>query len=39
MAKPDGPARHDAEFWYEFLSGGDSNERRVRSALKLLPAR
>ena len=30
--------RRDEAFWYDFLSRGDSNERRVRSALKHLPA-
>jgi adenylate cyclase len=38
MPKPDGEPRHDEAFWYDFLSRGDSNERRVRSALKRLPA-
>ena len=38
MPKDRGEPRRDDAFWYEFLSRGDSNERRVRSALKLLPA-
>jgi len=38
MPKRDEEPRHDAAFWYDFLTRGDGNERRVRSALKRLPA-
>jgi adenylate cyclase len=31
-------ARRDPAFWYEFLTNGDSRERRARTLLKLLPA-
>lgn len=38
MAKSDELPRRDEAFWTEFLTRGDSNERRVRSTLKHLPA-